>query len=571
MRDCVAWPSGYRDRARRLALLGFTLCALSHRAVGQTEPKLPVYVDVTKASGVDFRGNSSKTAQKYLMESMVGGVGAFDYNRDGLVDIYFVNGARLDDPMPAGALPDKSDPKYWNRLYRNDGDWRFTDVTEAAGVRGDHFGQGVAAGDYDNDGFPDLFLANFGRNILYRNLGDGRFEDVTEAAGVGGGGWSTGAGFLDYDRDGNLDLFVSRYVEWSFQDNPWCGERKPEHRSYCHPKHFAPITHLVFRNNGDGTFEDVSESSGFASAPGKGLGLAFNDYDGDGWPDVVVANDSFPQQLFRNLAGTGFEEVALVSGLAYDENGRTFAGMGVDFADFNNDGQPDVFINALAHQRYALFRNDGQLFEYVSGSTGVSSITASHSGWGAKFFDYDNDGDRDLFVAQGHVMDNIELTQPDVMYEEPLVLMRNVGAVYEDVSGLSGDAFQVPRAARGAAVADFDNDGFLDIAVNCNDQPALLLRGEGNSNNWLMVDLTGSQSNRDGIGAHVRVVTSKAEQFAIASPAGSYLSSGERRLHFGLGPATQAELVEVAWPSGAVQEFEQVSANQILVVAEPIE
>ena len=453
MRDPTVQPGGSRRCLRSLPWAVCLLLAPAHGWAQDLVPELPVFVDVATESGVDFLGQSSKTSQKYLMESMVGGVAAFDYNVDGLIDLYFVNGAKLEDPMPEGALPDKSDSRYWNRLYRNDGSWRFTDVTEQSGVRGDHFGQGVAAGDYDNDGLPDLFLANFGRNILYRNLGDGTFEDVTESAGVGGGGWSAGAGFLDYDRDGHVDLFVSRYVEWSFADNPWCGERKPGYRSYCHPKHFAPVPHFVYRNRGDGSFENATESTGFATAPGKGLGLAFNDYDRDGWIDVVVANDSFPQQLFRNLEGTGFEEVALLSGMAYDENGRTFAGMGVDFSDYNNDGRPDVFINALAHQRYALFRNDGQLFEYVSGPTGVSGITSLHSGWGTKFLDYDNDGNRDIFVAQGHVMDNIELTQPDVHYEEPLVLMRNTGEAFEDVSARSGEAFKVPRAARGAAVA----------------------------------------------------------------------------------------------------------------------
>ena len=572
MRDTTVQPGGLRRCLRSLPVAVCWLLLSAHGSAQDPGLELPVFVDVATASGVDFVGHSSKTSQKYLMESMVGGVAALDYNVDGLIDIYFVNGAELSDPMPDRALPRKSDPRYWNRLYRNDGNWRFTDVTEQSGVRGDHFGQGVAAGDYDNDGLPDLFLANFGRNILYRNLGDGTFEDVTETAGVGGGGWSAGAGFLDYDRDGHLDLFVSRYVEWSFADNPWCGERKPGYRSYCHPKHFAPIPHFVYRNRGDGSFEDATESTGFGTAPGKGLGLAFNDFDRDGWTDVVVANDSFPQQLFRNLEGTGFEEVALLSGMAYDENGRTFAGMGVDFADYNNDGRPDVFINALAHQRYALFRNDGQLFEYVSGPTGVSGITSLHSGWGTKFLDYDNDGNRDIFVAQGHVMDNIELTQPDVRYEEPLVLMRNTGEGFVDVSARSGEAFQVPRAARGAAVADFDNDGFLDIAVNCNDQPALLVRNGGNGNNWLILDLTGTRSNSDGTGALVRVAIESGDgQHAIASAAGSYLSSGDHRLHFGLGSRPQAELVEVTWPSGAVQTLESVPANQILVITEPTE
>lgn len=550
--------------------LGPAVSLLAVAGLAQDPPSdLPVFTDMTADSGVDFVNASSGTSQKYLLESMVGGVATIDYNVDGRLDLYFVNGAALQDPMPAGAAPDKSDPLYWNRLYRNDGDWRFTDVTEEAGVRGLGFGQGVAAGDYDNDGLPDLFLASFGRNVLYRNLGDGTFGEVTELAGVVGGGWSAAAGFLDFDRDGHLDLVVSRYVHWSFADNPWCGERKPDHRSYCHPKHFAPISHLLYRNTGDGRFEDVSESTGFGEAPGKGLGVAFNDYDGDGWPDIVVANDSFPQQLFRNLEGQGFEEVALLSGLAYDENGRTFAGMGVDFTDYDNDGRPDVFINALAHQRYALFRNEGDLFEYVSGPTGVSGITSLHSGWGTKLFDYDNDGHRDIFVAQGHVMDNIELTQPDVKYLEPPVLMRNTGEAFTDVSESSGEPFRSPRAARGAAVADLDNDGFLDIVVNCRDQPPLLLRNQGNANNWLVVDLVGVSSNRDGIGARVRVVTdSGVEQTGLVSAAGSYLSSGERRLHFGLGASESVQELEVTWPSGTVEDVGTVQAGQVVTIRE---
>ena len=572
-----AFRNGQRRNALRFSRPGLrwigsiVLCSAALAPAQETEPALPTFTDVTAASGVTFRNASSSTSQKYLLESMVGGAAMLDYDADGLLDLYFVNGAALEDPMPAGAMPDKSDPRFWNRLYRNEGSLRFTDVTEEAGVRGQGFGQGVAAADYDNDGFPDLFLASFGGNVLYRNRGDGTFEDVTQAAGVRGGGWSAAAGFLDYDRDGFLDLFVSRYVEWSFAENPWCGERKPGYRSYCHPKHFEPIPHLVYRNRGDGTFEDVTEASGFAAAPGKGLGLAFNDYDRDGWPDVLVANDSFPQQLFRNLEGAGFEEVALFSGAAYDENGRTFAGMGLDFADYDNDGLPDIFINALAHQRYALFRNQGSLFEYVSGPTGVSGISSLHSGWGAKFFDYDNDGRKDIFVAQGHVMDNIELTQPDIQYEEPLVLMRNAGARFEDVSQRSGAPFEVRRAARGAAFGDLDNDGFMDIAINCKDQPAALLRNEGNGNRWLILDLVGRSSNRDGIGAQVRLVAeSGLEQYAMVSAAGSYLSSGDRRVHFGLAGASEATAVEIVWPSGVEQQLKDVPSNRILTVEEPV-
>ena len=546
------------------------LLAAGLAAAQDSQPNLPEFVDVTDATGIEFRNASSATSQKYLMEAMVGGVATLDFDQDGLLDLYFVNGAELADPMPEGRLPDKSDPRYWNRLYRNEGAWRFSDVTQAAGVQGDHYGQGVAAADYDNDGFPDLFLANYWRNTLFRNRGDGTFEDVTDFAGVRGGGWSAAAGFMDYDRDGNLDLFVTRYVQWSFEGNPWCGERKPGYRSYCHPKQFKPISHLAYRNNGDGTFTETSASTGFGAVPGKGLGIAFNDFDRDGWIDVLVANDSFPQQLFRNVDGTKFEEIALLSGLAYDENGRTFAGMGTDFADYSNDGLPDVFINALAHQGYALFRNEGPLFEYVSGQTGVSEISTQHSGWGAKFVDYDNDGRRDIFVAQGHVMDNIELTQPDLQYEEPLALMRNSGDGFVDVSSSSGDPFQVDRAARGATFADLDNDGFVDVAINCRDGRAVILRNTGNENGWLSVDLEGRRSNRDGIGALVRVMSEAgAEQHGIVSRAGSYLSSGDGRLHFGLGSDSVVQQVSVTWPSGTVQRLDQVPANQILKIAEP--
>ena len=556
-----------RPRLKRLAS-GLLVAGLA--TAQDTQPELPKFVDVTDASGIEFRNASSATSQKYLMEAMVGGVATLDFDQDGLLDLYFVNGAALADPMPEGYSPDKSEPRYWNRLYRNEGEWSFSDVTRAAGVRGEHYGQGVAAGDYDNDGFPDLFLANYGRNTLLRNRGDGTFEDVTESAGVQGGGWSAAAGFMDYDRDGNLDLFVTRYVEWSFEGNPWCGERKPGYRSYCHPKQFKPISHLAYRNNGDGTFTETSDSTGFGAVPGKGLGIAFNDFDRDGWVDVLVANDSYPQQLFRNLEGAKFEEVALLSGMAYDENGRTFAGMGADFADYSNDGLPDIFINALAHQGYALFRNEGPLFEYVSGQTGVSEISTQHSGWGTKFVDYDNDGLRDIFVAQGHVMDNIELTQPDLQYKEPLVLMRNTGDGFVDVSSSSGDPFQMDLAARGAAFADLDNDGFVDIAINCRDGRTVILRNAGNGNDWLSIDLEGQRSNRDGIGALVRVVSETGtEQQGVVSRAGSYLSSGDRRLHFGLGAASVAQQVAITWPSGAVQRFDMVAANQILEIKEP--
>ena len=561
----------------RLWVLCFSLFLAQQallRALAQSkrapQPPRILFADDTARSGVGFKTESSKTSEKYLIESMVGGVAMLDFDADGLLDLFFVNGAALADPMPEGAQPDKSDPRYWNRLYRNVGDGTFTDVTEKAGVAGHSYGMGTVAGDYDNDGYPDLYVTNFGKNILYHNNGDGTFSDVTEKAGVAGGGWSASAAFLDYDRDGRLDLFVSRYVSWNFSFNPYCGEHKPGYRMYCHPDHFPPIPHLLYHNNGDGTFTDVSQAAGLAAAPGKGLGVAVEDFDRNGWPDIFVANDSFPQQLFRNNGDGTFTESALLLGLAYDDDGKTFAGMGTDFADYDNDGWPDIFVNALANQRYALFHNDRGSFEYASGPSGVSRITLLHSGWGTKFADFDSDGWKDLLVGQGHVMDNIELTQPSVRYLEPLLLLRNLGGRFEDVSEQAGAAFQLPRAARGIAFGDLNNDGRLDLAVNCNNGPALILRNASQQDHhWLLVNTVGARSNRDGIGATLRLVSGSGhEQRAFVSTAGSYISSNDKRAHFGLGPERKIRLLEITWPSGVVQRLKAVQPDQILTVRE---
>ena len=537
---------------------------------GKSSSDAPTFVDVAASSGVDFKNDPSPTSQKYLPESMVGGVAMLDYNGDGLLDLYFVNGAGLEDPMPPEKSPDKSEPRYWNRLYRNNGDGTFSDTTESAGVAGESYGQGVAVGDYDNDGRPDLYVTNFGPNNLYRNEGDGTFRQVTREAGVSGGGWSAGAMFLDYDRDGHLDLIVSRYLIWDFDNNRWCGEKKPGYRAYCHPDHFEPLVHIVYHNNGDGTFGEATKASGVGASPGKGLGVAFNDFDRDGWPDLLVANDSAPQQLFRNRGDGTFEEVGLFAGVAFDADGNTFAGMGVDFADYDNDGWPDAVINALAEQRYSLYRNVSGDFEYHSEPSGVSSITLMHSGWGMKFIDYDNDGWKDVFVAQGHVVDNVRLTKPALRYKEPLLLARNVKGKFEDVSEQSGPPFHIPRAGRGAAFGDLDNDGFLDVAVNCNRESAVVLKNSGNRNHWLIVKTIGALSNRDGMGAQLRLVSeSGQEQYGLVTTAGSYLSAGDRRVHFGLGSDKRVKLLEITWPSGTRQRFEDVAGDQILTVREP--
>ena len=529
---------------------------------------LPVFRDVTAQSKVNFRCEGSPTSQKYLIETMVGGVAMFDYDGDGWQDLYFVNGARLLDPMPKGKQPDKSDPRFWNRLYHNNGDGTFTDVTERAGVKGHSFGMGVAVGDYDNDGRPDIFVTNFGRNILYHNNGDGTFTDSTEKGGVAGEGWSSSACFVDYDKDGWLDLFVTRYLHWDFDNNPFCGPL--ERRGYCHPEQFKLTTHLLYHNNRNGTFTEVSKEAGI-TAPGYGLGVAFNDYDRDGWIDLLAANDNVPEQLFRNKGNGTFEEVGLATGLAYNEDGGTFSGMGVDFADFNNDGWPDVFIGALANERYAIFQNQKGAFQYVSDPSGVGLVSSQHSGWGLKFVDFDNDGWKDIFIAQGHVMDNIEYTRPSTRYLEPMLLLRNNQGKFEDASKGRGDAFEIPRASRGVAFGDLNNDGWVDMAVNVLNGPAVILRnGGGNGNHWLLIDTIGTVSNRDGMGSKIRVVSeSDREQHGIVSAAGSYQSANDKRVHFGLGQDRTLKLVEITWPNGTVQSMENVKADQILIVKEP--
>lgn len=509
-----------------------------------------------------FVHQPSKTASKFLLESVAGGVAMLDYDGDGLLDLYFVNGAALRDDMGKGAMPDKRDPRYWNRLYRNLGSGKFEDVTERAGVRGDFYGMGAAAADFDNDGDPDLYVTGFRGNQLFLNDG-GRFTDITVEAAVRGGGWSTGAAWVDVDHDGRLDLAVVRYMEWDFDPKLWCGARQPGHRSYCNPESFPPASHLLYRNEGNGRFADVSEASGFGKAPGKGLGVAIADYDLDGRIDIAIANDAAPQQLFRNLGGGRFSEIGFDAGIAYDDNGRSFSGMGIDFEDYDNDGRPDLIVNSLAQQRYALFRNTAAGFEYASGPTGVAKITRHHSGWGMRMVDVDRDGRKDIVVAQSHVMDNIRVTQPTAAYEEPMLLLRNTGA------GFAGETFSKPRAARGAAFGDLNNDGAIDIAVCPQLTPATVFLGKPNGNHWLTVKLEGTASNRDGIGARIRVVTSQGQQFRTVTAASSYLASNDRRAHFGLGAAEKVETIEVWWPGGKRQTLNGAAVDRVLTIREP--
>ena len=531
------------------------------------------FTDITQSVGIDFKHESSATASKYLVETMGGGVALLDYDNDGRLDVFFTNGAKIDDAMPDGRRPDKSDRRFWNRLYRQNEDGRFSDVTEKAGLTGmpqDRYGMGVAVGDYDNDGFEDLYVTNYGGNILYRNNAGSTFTDVTTSAGVAAAGWSASAGFLDYDNDGKLDLFVTRYVEWSFQNNRYCGEKKPGYRAYCHPDNYDGVANVLYRNNGDGTFTDVSSKAGIADAAGKGLGVSFADYDHDGFMDVYVANDSVQSFLFRNNRNGTFAEVGLLAGVGFNEDGKTFAGMGVDFADYDNDGRPDIVVTDLSNERYRLFRqNDDGSFRDRTDMSGLGRATLPFSGWSMRLFDFDNDGWKDMFVAQGHVMDTIEKTAPNLKYLQPPLLLRNESGRFVRV--VPGKVFEESWAGRGAAFGDLDNDGDVDVVVSNLDQRALVLRNDGgNAGNWLAIRTVGTTSNRDGIGCRVKVVAASglAQYFTVTTAAG-YLSASDKRLVVGLGADSSAALVEIRWPSGVVQKFADVKAGQTLRATEP--
>lgn len=575
----MRWPQALQHKPRtqhsilHLLVLAFLLggvCVFCFNANTPPDSVSGKFVDITQTSGVRFLHRASPTSRKYLPETMGAGVALFDFDNDGLLDLYLLNGAPLADPTAAGTIPKKNGPEYWNRLYRQHKDGTFEDVTERAGVAGTGYGMGVAVGDYDNDGNEDLYVTQYGRNILYHNNGNGTFTDVTEEAGVGGSGWSTSATWVDYDRDGKLDLVVARYLTWDFPDI-WCGEHELGHRAYCHPDLFKPVTLLLYHNEDGRHFREVSRQAGM-TAPGKGLGVAIADFDHDGYPDIYVANDSMPEFLFHNLRNGAFEEVGLQSETGVDGDGRTYAGMGVDFSDYNNDTWPDLLITNLGNEKYALYTNsrDGS-FNYASYTSGLAGISLLHSGWGVRFLDYDNDGWKDLLIAQGHVLDTIELTNPALRYREPAALLRNTGHGFVDVSKTSGDVFRDRWAGRGLALGDIDNDGKLDAVITTNNGPAYILHNDTPTlNHWLTLKLIGVKSNRDGIGAAVTIKTPGNTQYQTVTTGGSYCSASDVRSHFGLGSNTRVPDIEIRWPSGIIQHLTNINVDQILTVKESV-
>lgn len=553
--------------ARLSAAVGIAIIlGLTARAEHRAEIR---FEDIAAKAGLRFELRNGAAGDFHQPELMLGGVGVLDYNNDGCMDIFFTNGAAMPSLKKTG-------PEYSNRLFRNNCDGTFTDVTEKAGVGGEGYSMGVAIGDYDNDGYPDIFVTGVNRNFLYHNRGDGTFEDVTEKAHLTGVDphygklWSVSAAWVDVDNDGWLDLFVTNYVQWDPKLEPTCGTKHQP--LYCRPDAYHDTPNQLFRNNHDGTFTDISESSGIGKHLGKGMGVAVADYDGDGLMDIFVANDSVPNFLFHNLGGGKFEETGLLAGVALDDNGRPVAGMGADFRDFENDGRPDLIVTGMVNDTYPLFRNTGKspMFDDDTAESGLALVTRTLTGWGVGFYDLDNDGFKDVFTANAHfpALDRYLGTAAAL----PNSIFHNLGdGRFEDVSKNAGTDFQVSGQYRGVAFADFDNDGRVDAVVTNVNGPARLFHNitEG-AGHWLALKLTGTHSNRDGIGAKIAVTLPDGRKlYNHCTTSVGYASSSEPLVRFGLGNATTAKLIEIRWPSGEMQQVHDVKADQVLKLREP--
>jgi len=524
--------------------------------------------DIAQRAGVSFKLANGATGRAHQIELMPGGVAALDFNNDGCMDIFFTNGA-LSPSL------DKSRPEFHNRLYKNNCDGTFTDVTDHAGVAGYGYSMAVSVADYDNDGFPDIFVAGVDHNILYHNLRNGTFEDVTRKAGLEGVDpkhgkmWSISAGWFDADNDGYLDLFVSNYVAWDAASEPVCGT--PAARVYCHPDNYRGRPNQLFRNNRDGTFSDISQSSGIAQSVGKGMGVAFGDFNRDGLMDIFVANDSTRNFLFQNEGHGKFREVGLEMGVSYSESGRPVAGMGADFRDYNNDGLPDIVLTGMVNDSFLLFRNQGKpfFFEDYGIQSGLITATRQLTGWGTGLFDFDNDGWKDLFSANAHFpyLDKL-MGLPTGL---PCSIFRNVNGRFRDGSAEAGPSFRIAGYHRGVAFADFDGDGKVDAVVSALNAPAHLFRNvTANAGHWLAVKLIGTRSNRDGIGAEVQAaLPGGTVLYNHATTSVGYASSSEPLVRFGLGKETRVRELRISWPSGEKQVLENVAADRVVEIREP--
>lgn len=552
-------------RRRLLAALGGAALVPFTRPVRGAAASSSIFEMVPPAkSGIAWVHDNGRSPEHWLPESMCSGCAFLDYDNDGWMDIFLVNTG------PSRFYNPAKPPR--NALYRNNRDGTFTDVTAKAGLDSRRWGEGVAVGDYNGDGYPDIFLTCYGKNILYRNNGDGTFTDVTEKAGVAGAGWSTSAVWFDYDNDGRLDLFVCNFVDYESPNSVTCGDNGQGKRFYCIPRVFEGRRSALYHNNGDGTFTETSHSSDIGKNLGKAHGVVVTDVNNDGLLDLWVSNDTVPNFLYVNRGSGKFEEIGLAAGVAYGDNGQARSGMGVDSFDYDYDGRQDLFVANIDRERFALYHNDGdEAFTDRADGTGIGRATYYLSGWGLKFFDYDNDGNVDLFLSNGHPDDMVETYSPKVRWAEPLVLFHNDGGKWSDVSARAGAAFQKDWPARGMAIGDFDNDGGIDVLINNNGAAPLLLHNEvGRRNNWLGLKLVGVKANIDAIGAHVRWGFEGTTRSLLKTAGGSYLSSHDPRLVLGIGQAKKLDFLEIRWPlpSGRVERFTSLPLNTYVTITE---